>query len=101
MPVPIHNPTKDAAQITPTYVDVVHNITAQPEVNQLYTQWFGFPILECWLYSSIHQDCLGAQLKVRSSFMRAYVLPVMGELFTQHDPSYYSDPTCKLCHGRR
>ena len=27
---PTH-PTKDAAQITPTYVDVVHNITAQPD----------------------------------------------------------------------
>lgn len=67
---PTH-PTKDAAQITPNYVDIVHTITAQPELNQLYTQYFGFPILECWLYSSIHQDCLGAQLKVRSSFLRA------------------------------
>ncbi|MFZ9888501.1 MAG: hypothetical protein ACO3JL_13465, partial [Myxococcota bacterium] len=67
---PTHQ-TKDAAQITPNYVDIVHTITAQPELNQLYTQYFGFPILECWLYSSVHQDCLGAQLKVRSSFLRA------------------------------
>jgi hypothetical protein len=67
---PTH-PTKDQAVISDNYIDVVQNITAQPELNQLYTQYFGFPILECWLYSNIHQDCLGAQIKVRSSFMRA------------------------------
>jgi len=38
--------------------------------------------------------------KQRLSFMKNYVLPVMGDLFAKHDP-YYRDSTCKLCHGRR
>jgi hypothetical protein len=63
--------TKDRVVITEDYIDLVHTITAQPELNQLYTRHFGFPILECWLYTNIHQDCLGAQIKIRSSFMRA------------------------------
>jgi hypothetical protein len=63
--------TKDAVQLGEDYIDVVQTITAQPELNQLYTQYFGMPVLECWLYTSIHTDCKGAQLKVRNSFMRA------------------------------
>lgn len=65
------HPTLDAVQITDEYIDVVHVVTAEPEVNDLYTRYFGFPILECWLYWNIHQDCLGAQIKIRSSFLRA------------------------------
>ena len=39
--------------------------------------------------------------KQRIAFMRGHVLPVMGALFTRHDPDTYPDPTCKLCHGPR
>ncbi len=60
----------DAAVISRDYIDIVQRMTAQPEVNQLYTNYFGFPILECWLYSSIMNDCMGVNLKVRNSFMR-------------------------------
>lgn len=63
-------PSKDQAKIGADYIDIVHRITAQPELNQLYTNYFGFPILECWLYDSVHQDCLGAELRIRSSFMK-------------------------------
>ena len=39
--------------------------------------------------------------KQRIAFMKNHVLPVVGDLFTKQDPQHYSDPTCKLCHGRR
>ena len=60
----------DSAKITRDYIDIVQRMTAQPELNQLYTNYFGFPILECWLYTSIMNDCNGVNLKVRHSFMR-------------------------------
>ena len=47
----------DSAKITRDYIDIVQRMTAQPGLNQLYTNYFGFPILECWLYTSIMNDC--------------------------------------------
>ena len=37
----------------------------------------------------------------RIDYMKAHVMPVMGQLFKGYDPSYYDDPTCVLCHGKR
>jgi hypothetical protein len=62
---------KDAAKITPNYIDLVHEGVAEPDINWQYTRWFGFPILNCWLYNNIYIDCLGSRFRVRSSFMKA------------------------------
>ncbi|MBI5498584.1 MAG: hypothetical protein HY904_26520 [Deltaproteobacteria bacterium] len=62
--------SKDAAKITDGYVDIVHEMITQPEVNEQYTAWFGFPILDCWLYQNIYTECLGSRVKVRSSFLK-------------------------------
>ncbi len=67
---PTHE-TKDAALITSTYIDLTHSITAQPEELKWASEAYGFPILTCYLYTNVYQDCLGGQFKVRSSFMRA------------------------------
>lgn len=80
-------PSKDQAKIGADYIDIVHRITAQPEINQLYTDYFGFNILECWLYTNVHQDCLGSEIRVRSSFMKR----VEGEQETDYMPLEYDD----------
>ncbi|MEW5853082.1 MAG: hypothetical protein AB2A00_30140 [Myxococcota bacterium] len=63
--------SKDAAKITPDYVDVVHEIIAAPEINAWLSDYYGMPIPSCWLYSTIYADCMGSRLKVRSSFLKA------------------------------
>lgn len=62
--------SRDAIQIGSDYVDIVHWLITEPETNAYLTQYYGFPIPTCWLYSSIYADCLGSTLKVRSSFMK-------------------------------
>lgn len=61
---------KDRPKISENYIDIVNTINAAPELDPLYTSYFGFPILSCWLYSNIYNDCSAATLKVRNSFMR-------------------------------
>ena len=79
--------SKDQAKIGSEYIDIVHRITAEPDVNQLYTDYFGFPILECWLYTNIHQDCLGSEIRVRSSFMKV----PEGDQASDYMPLEYDD----------
>ena len=62
---------KDAAQIGENYLDVVHEMVVEAEVNDYLSEYYGFPIPNCWLYSSIYVDCLGSRMKVRSSFVKA------------------------------
>lgn len=62
--------SKDQAVITEDYLDIVTAITAEPVVDQFLTEWYGFPILQCWLYTDIHRDCLGTTIKIRSSFRK-------------------------------
>lgn len=38
-------------------------------------------------------------LEQRAEFMKQKVLPAMGPLFREHDPTRYSDFGCKTCHG--
>ncbi len=62
---------KDRANITDNYMDVVHKMHIQPELDELYSSYFGRPIPSCWLYTSITKDCSGQTIKIRSSFMLA------------------------------
>lgn len=62
---------KDAAKITDGYMDIVHEIVAEPEINQWLSDYYGMPIPTCWLYSTIYVDCLGSRARIRSSFLKA------------------------------
>jgi hypothetical protein len=64
-------PSKDQAKIGEDYLDIFFNDTATTEIYTLYSNYFGFPILECWFFTGIHKDCKGAEIRVRSSFMKA------------------------------
>ena len=67
---PSHADTKDRAIVTPEYIDIVTKISAEPELNRLYSEYLGRPILECYLPTAVTQDCAGGTLKVRSSFRK-------------------------------
>ena len=62
--------SKDQTVLTEDYIDTVQKVTTQPELNALLTDIYGFPIPECWLGSSITKDCLGGDVRIRSSFMK-------------------------------
>ncbi|MCP4501220.1 MAG: hypothetical protein GY822_14770 [Deltaproteobacteria bacterium] len=62
--------SKDGLVLTEDYIDIVTAITITPEVNALYSDYYGFTIPECWL-GNVEEDCLGGNLKVRSSFLKA------------------------------
>ena len=63
--------SRDAAKITADYVDVVHEIVAEPELHAWLSAYWGMPVPMCWLYSNVFNDCMGSRIKVRSSFMKA------------------------------
>jgi hypothetical protein len=63
--------SRDAAKITADYVDVVHEMVAEPETHAWLSAYWGMPVPMCWLYSNVYADCLGSRIKVRSSFMKA------------------------------
>lgn len=62
---------KDRAKLTDNYVDIVQKMFVQPEINELYSKYYGRPVPSCWLYTDITKDCLGQTIKIRSSFMLA------------------------------
>lgn len=62
---------KDRAKLGDQYIDVVHKIFMEPEVDDFLSKRLGRPIPSCWLYSSISKDCQGQTIKIRSSFMLA------------------------------
>lgn len=76
--------SRDAAVISKDYMDIVHEIVAEPEIDPRISAYYGFPIPTCWLYSSIYADCMGARMKMRSSF---YKVPTDHE----YTPMEYDD----------
>ncbi|HAA54606.1 MAG TPA: hypothetical protein DCE42_07600, partial [Myxococcales bacterium] len=62
---------KDRAKIGDDYIDLVNKLFIQPEINALYSRYYGRPIPSCWLYTDITKDCLGQTIKIRSSFKLA------------------------------
>jgi hypothetical protein len=62
---------KDAAKITDGYLDIVHEIVAEPETVEFDYEGERYVFPTCYLYSSIYSDCLGSRTRIRSSFLKA------------------------------